>query len=138
MPKMSDFKRELQEAKRLRLPWYVMLLIFCIGAPATFLFALYGRLEIALPLLNMVGVFGFIIALKWRLKREVWFWITTAIIVTIHLFLLFLIPWTEKWVPALAIGFIDSVDICLIIWTFVSLENVLGQSRDHDPTSKSP
>lgn len=138
MPQMSDFKRELQEAKKLRLPWYVMLLIFCIGAPATFLFALYGRLEIALPLLNVIGVLGFIVVLKWRLRREAWFWILMAIIAAIHVLLLLVVPWTEKWVPALAIGFIDSVDICLILWVLVAIERGIGRSRDHNTTSKNP
>jgi hypothetical protein len=54
-------EREIQEAKKLRLSWRTKLLIIVIGAPTTFRFALYGKLELALPLMNIVGMLGLVI-----------------------------------------------------------------------------
>jgi hypothetical protein len=122
MPQVNDFKKELREARSLRLPWYVTLLIICIGAPVTFFLASYDRLAIALPLLNTIGILGFMVALKWRFRKKIWFWMLMTIITVIHIILLSFVPWAEKWVPALAIGLIDSFDICAIIWIFMIVE----------------
>jgi hypothetical protein len=116
MFQINDLKREFQEAKKLRLSWRTKLLIIVFGAPLTFLFALYGRLELALPLMNIIGVLGLMILFKWKLKKQAWFWVTMAVIAALHVPLILFVPWGTRWVPALAIAVIDSVDFCLILW----------------------
>jgi len=54
--------------------------------------------------------------LKWRLRRHAWFWITMTVIVALHVPLILFVPWGTRWVPALAIAAIDSLDFCLILW----------------------
>jgi len=102
MSQINDVKREIQEAKKLRLSWRTKLLIIVIGAPTTFLFALYGRLELALPLMNIIGVLGLMILFKWKLRKQAWFWVTMAVIAALHVPLILFIPWGTRWVPALA------------------------------------
>lgn len=63
MSQMNEFKREIQEAKKLRLSWQAKLIIFLVGAPLTFLFAIHGRLALALPLMITTGVLGLVILL---------------------------------------------------------------------------
>ena len=116
MSQMNDLKREIQEARKLRLSWHTKLLIIVIGAPATFLFALYGRLELALPLMNIIGVLGLMIFFKWKLRKHAWFWATMAVIAALHVALVLFVPWETRWVPALAIAVIDSVDFCAMVW----------------------
>jgi hypothetical protein len=116
MSQMNELKREIQEAKRLHLSWRTRLFIFIVGAPTTFLFALYGRLELALPLMIIVGVLGLVILFKWKLRRHTWFWIAMAVIAALHVPLILLVPWTTRWVPALAITVIASADFCLMLW----------------------
>ena len=67
---------------------------------ATRLFDHFGRFDLALPTLISIGTLGFAIAIKWKLRRHMWFWITMAAIVTLHVPLILFVPWTTKWVPA--------------------------------------
>ena len=57
-----------------------------------------------------------IVAFKWRLRRRAWFWLTTGFAAALHVPLIMYVPWTTKWVPALAIAGIASVDFCAILW----------------------
>lgn len=58
MSQIGQLKREIRGAKTLHLSWRIRLLIFVVAAPMTFLLALYGRLELALPSINVIGVLG--------------------------------------------------------------------------------
>jgi Na+/melibiose symporter-like transporter len=51
----------------------------------------------------------------WHLRRQVWFWITVAVLTIIHVALVVIIPWTNKSFPApelWPIGIVDFVAIC--------------------------
>jgi hypothetical protein len=145
MYQKNELKREIKEAKRLHLSWRTRLLIFIIGAPTTFLFALYERrsahkkdltgptlLEmdgysgLALPLMIIVGVLSLVILSKWKLKRHAWFWITMTVVAALHVPIILFVPWTTRWVPALAITVIASADFCLILWVL----SVVGKFVD--------
>lgn len=84
--------------------------------PAILLFDRFESMTMSLPTLNCVGVLGFFIAFKWKLRRQVWFWCIMTVIAALHVPLFLFIPWTDNWVPAVAIGAIDSADFCLILW----------------------
>ena len=75
-----------------------------------------GRLDdLGLPVLNSIVVICYAIAVKRKLARYVWFWITMAVLAALHIPLILFVPWTTRWVPALAIAVIDSVDFILIL-----------------------
>lgn len=110
-----DLKKDIKRAKKIRLPWWALL---CLGIgvlPIYWLFDHFGKLELALPTLNCVGVFGFAIDVKWELRARVWFWITMAIIGALHVLLILFVPWTTNWVPAMTIAGIDSLDFVAIL-----------------------
>jgi hypothetical protein len=46
-------------------------------------------------------------------------------IAALHVPLILLIPWTTQWVPALAIGVIDSADFCVIIWVLAAVGRLM-------------
>ena len=58
---------------------------------------------------------AFAIAVKWKLRRYVWFWGTMTILAALHVPLVLFVPWTTKWVPALAIAAIDSADLIVML-----------------------
>jgi len=91
----------------------------------------------ALPVLNSIGVFGFLIALKWKLRRRFWFWGILILIAALHVPLIMFIPWTTQWVPALAIGVIDSADFCLIVWILAAVGRLMeGSNANEMPHSR--
>jgi len=64
---------------------------------------------------------AFAIAVRWELRRRVWFWITMIVITAIHVPLILFVPWTTKWVPAIVITPVIAVDLyaMLAILSFV-------------------
>jgi hypothetical protein len=124
-PIAIDFKRDLKAARKVRLPWWGVL-SWTIGClPILWLLDQSGRFNLALPVLNSIGMLGFLILVKWNLRRHVWFWMTMIVMAALHVPLILYIPWTTRWVPALAIAVIDSVDFCLILAILSVVENFM-------------
>ena len=112
----NDVKSDIKAAKRMRLPRWAILPGIVVSFLFAWLFDNFGRLNLMLPIWNSVAVFGFMLALKRKLWRHAWFWITMTTIAALHAPLILFVPWNTRWVPALAIAGIDSVDFCLILW----------------------
>jgi hypothetical protein len=126
---MNELKREIQEAKKLHLSWRTRLFIFIIGAPTVFLFGIYGRLELAMPLIIIVGMHGLVIYFKWKLRQHAWFWIAMAVSAALHVPLILFVPWHTRWVPALALTVIATADFCLILWILLVVERLIEGRR---------
>jgi hypothetical protein len=97
--------------------------------PIYWLFDHFGALNRALPTLNSVGMLGIAIAVKWQLRRHAWFWGTVAIHAALHVPLILFVPWTTKWVPALAIAAIDSADLILMLAILTIVERFMGDAK---------
>jgi hypothetical protein len=128
----NDIKDDVSAAKKLRLPgWGVLCLI--VGAlPIYWLFDHFGKLDVALPTLNCVAMLVFAMAVKWKLRRHVCFWITMAILAALHVPLVLFVPWTTKWVPAIAIAAIDSGDLIVML----AILSVVGKVVEGSKTSE--
>ena len=125
MPLIDDIKNDIQTAKKMRLPRWGILPGIIIAFLCSWLFDYFGKLSMTLPVLNIILVFGLLIALKWKLRRRIWFWCIMIFIAALHVPLILLIPWTTQWVPALAIGAIDSADFCVIIWVLAAVGRLM-------------
>jgi hypothetical protein len=64
-----------------------------------------------MPTASAISVLAFAIAVKWELRERLWFWITVIVFAALHIPPIFLVPWTTKWVPALAFAAIASWDL---------------------------
>jgi len=125
-------KNDVKEAKKIWLPWPVVLSLMVFFELCYVLLKHYGFVRLYLPILNSVGVFGFLFYLKWRLRGHSWFWITMAVVVTLHVLLILAVPWTNKWVPAMVSASVDSLDICIVFWTLAIIEQLSGGPRDNE------
>jgi hypothetical protein len=125
----NDVKSDIKSAKKLCLPWWGVLCIIIGALPIYWLFDHFGRLNIALPILNVIAVLAFMLALKRKLWPHAWFWITMTVIAALHVPLILFIPWGTRWVPALAIAAIDSVDFCLILWILSVVGKLMGGQK---------
>ena len=101
MSQTNELKREIQEAKKLRLSWRTTVIYRCqLVRQLLFLYLVYGgRLERVWPFMLTVGVLGIVIRFKWKLRRHTWFWITIAVIAVLHVLWVLFVPWTTKWIP---------------------------------------
>jgi len=134
MSQMKGLKREIQETKKLRLSWRTRLFIFIVGAPTVFLFAVYGRLELAMPLMIITGMHGLVIFFKWKLRWQAWFWMAITLSAALHVPLILFVPWTTRWVPALAITAGATVDFFLILWIFLVIGKFMGNRSEASGT----
>jgi hypothetical protein len=116
MPLANGIKDDIKAAKKIRLPWWGILCLAIGSFLMSWLFDHFGKLTITLPTLNSILILVFAIALKWKLRRRAWFWMIMAVIAALHVPLILFVPWGDRWIPALVIGAIDSVDLCAILW----------------------
>lgn len=111
----KEVEAEIKAARKIWLPrWGVLCIIICT-LPIYWLFDHFGRLNLALPTLICIGMLGLALTVKWKLRRRLWFWITMAVFAALHVLLIFSVPWTIKWVPALAIAAIGSADLIAMV-----------------------
>lgn len=76
-----------------------------------------------------MAVLGLLVFLRWKLRQHVWFWIAMTIIAALHVLLIWYVPWTTKWVPAIAIGAIDSVDFCILLWILAAVGKLVERPK---------
>lgn len=125
----DDVNEGINAARQIRFPRWSWLPIILGSLPIYWLFDRFGRLNIALPALNFVLVVCFLLVVKRKLQRYTWFWITMVVIVAVHVPLFLLVPWTTKWIPALMIAVIDSVDFCLMLWIISAVGKFIGNRK---------
>lgn len=111
-PIITQARNDIKAARKIWLPWRVLLPwgIFCLAVELALNH--FGRSNLSLPLLGTIVVFSFFIYLKWDLRRQPLFWSTFVILAALHALLIWYVPWTSKWVPAVVSAGIVSVDIC--------------------------
>jgi chromate transport protein ChrA len=132
----NDVRSDIKAAKKLRLPRWAILPGIVVAFLCAWLFDRFGRLNLMLPIWNSVAVLGLMFVLKWRLRRHAWFWITMTVIVALHVPLILFVPWGTRWVPAMAIAAIDSLDFCLILWILSFVGNLMGGPREGPKTAE--
>jgi hypothetical protein len=75
----------------------------------------FGKFDLARPMLCSTGVLVAVIAMRWKLRRNVWFWMTMAVIAALHVPLILFVPWTTKWAPAIVIIPVGIADLYLML-----------------------
>ncbi len=87
----------------MRLPWWGVLFVIIATFLIGLLFDHFGKFALARPTLVSVAIIIITVAMRWKLKGRVWFWVTMAFLAALHVPLILLIPWTANWVPALSL-----------------------------------
>ncbi len=70
-----------------------------IGAallPVFFLFAYFGKAEMGFTVCLVLAMIMVAIYLQWKLRKHLWFWAAIALILLLHVPLLFAIPWPQR------------------------------------------
>ncbi|MFZ0137870.1 MAG: hypothetical protein WAK89_12465 [Candidatus Sulfotelmatobacter sp.] len=96
------------------------------------LFVYFGRFDLARSALVSVAMVALAIAMRWKLRRHVWFWVTMTFLAALHLPLILFVPWTTKWVPAIVIIPIGTADL----YAMLAIVSVVGKIRGRAETSK--
>jgi hypothetical protein len=118
-----------EEDGRMRLP---LLGYICIPVGAFLLFALFdhfGKLALARPTVFSVSIITIAVAMRWKLKGRVWFWVTMASFAALHVPLILFIPWTAKWIPVLVIIPIGIADLYAMLWVVSVVGKFAGEQN---------
>jgi hypothetical protein len=124
---VSAIKREIRQAQKIRLPVWSYVPLISASFLVCWAFDEVGKFNMALPAMNAVAVFAFLLVLKRNLLRRGWFWAVMSVFAALHVAVVLLVPWTDKWVPALVIGGIGSLDIVAILAVLVVTARALGE-----------
>lgn len=89
----------------------------------------FGRLALARPIMFSVSIIGVTIAMRWKLKGHVWFWVTMALLAALHVLLILFIPWTTKWIPALFLIPIGIADSYAMLWAVSIIGKFAGEQK---------
>jgi hypothetical protein len=117
----------------MRLTWGEGLCIFFGTILLALLFLYFGRFDLARPTLVSVTMLALAIAMRWKLRRHAWFWITMACLAALHLPLILFVPWTTRWIPAFVIAPFGIADLYAMLWIL----SVVGKFAQESETSEA-
>jgi len=86
-----------------------------------------GRPELERPVMFSLGMILLTIKVCRDIRRRWWFWVTMAVVAALHVPLILHIPWTTKWVPAVAILPICIADLLVILGIVNLAERLFGK-----------
>ncbi len=121
----GDTKNNIKAVQQMRLPWWGVLSWMAGCALIVWPFYHLGRLDLARPALYSIGMLGVAIAIKWKLRRHVWFWITMTFLAALHILLILFVPGTTKWVPAIVIIPIGIADLYAVLWVLSAVGKLM-------------
>jgi len=96
--------------------------------PVFFVFVYLGKAEMGFNAMLVLGLAMIAVKLRWRLRKHVWFWATIALILLLHIPLLFIVGWPQSNVPTIAYSLpIGIVDFLLITGALSLAEKVFSK-----------
>ena len=113
----------------MRLPWWGVLCVMLGALPVFWLFDHFGKSALARPTLYSVATLAITVAMRWKLRRRVWFWITMVAFAALHVALIVFVPWTTEWVPPLAIAPVLIADSYAMLWAISLVAKRMGEPR---------
>jgi hypothetical protein len=115
------------------LSWKSGVVIFVGTILIGLLFIHFGKFALARPTIFFRDYDRHSIAMRWELRSRVWFWITMAVIVALHLALILFVPWTTKWVPAIMTIPIGIADL----YVMLAILSIVGKFMERSRPSES-
>lgn len=109
--------------RQMRLPWWGVLCVMLGTLPVILVFHYFGKPALVVPTLSSVWA-ALAIAMRWQLRRHMWFWVVIAVFVALHVELILVVPWTTQWIPAVLITPIAAVDLWVILATLAVIRKV--------------
>jgi hypothetical protein len=109
-----------------------------IGAgllPVFFLFVYWGKADVGLAVVIVLAAMMVAIKIRWNLRKHVWFWAIIAVILALHVPLVFVVRWPQGNVPTLFYTFpFALIDFVIISGALKLAEKLL--SRDSSPSDE--
>lgn len=102
---------QLDEPKRERRTDYTGTLIGLALAPVFLIFVCLDKAEMGFTVALVLAMILLAIKLQWRLRKYVWFWAAIAVVLAVHIPLIFVVRWPDTRTPmivySMPFGIID-------------------------------
>lgn len=115
-----------------RLTRKAALVVGLCSTPFYFAFAILGNPGRGRAAAMCAFVFFTTIWLRWDLRGKAWFWITLALLVAVHLPLLFLVRWSNTNYPGVTLLPIGLADLAIVYGPIRLLEIVVSRRSKAD------
>lgn len=82
------------------------------------------------------GIFFIAAKMRWQFRSTAWFWITLTGLLALHVPLILYVPWTNGWIPAVAILPIGALDLAIILGSIALVQRMMTASpnpHEHVP-----
>ena len=127
---------QLDEPKRERRTDWTGTLIGLALLPVFFVFVWLDKAEMGFTVTIIVGMIILAIKLQWKLRKHIWFWATIAVVLAIHVPLIFIVRWPDTRIPTIAYSMPLGIADFLVISGAIALSKMLflkgSSSGDND------
>jgi hypothetical protein len=116
---------------------YTGIIIAAILIPVYLLFIYLGKEDLGWTIFVVLGAIMLAVRVRWDLRRHAWFWGTIAVVLVLHVPLLFVVQWPPAmfhWVVMLPIAVAD----CLMTIGIVGLVEKFGVKKNLTPEKNVP
>ena len=126
---------QLDEPKRERRTDWTGTLIGLALLPVFFVFVWLDKAEMGFTVFIILGMIILAIKLQWKLRKHIWFWATIAVVLAIHVPLIFIVRWPDTRIPTIAYSMPLGIADFLVISGAIALSKMLflkGSSSGDD------
>jgi hypothetical protein len=117
------------EDRKMRLSWRGILCVMFGTLLLALPFVYFRRFDLARPSIMAALMVTIAIALRWKLRRYLWFWATMTFLVGLHLPLILFIPWTTRWIPAVVIAPVGVADLYAMLWLLSVVGRIMEEPK---------
>jgi hypothetical protein len=126
---------QLDEPKRERRTDWTGTLIGIALLPVFVVFVWLDKAEMGFTVTIILGMIVLAIKLQWKLRKHIWFWATIAVVLAIHVPLIFIVRWPDTRIPTIAYSMPLGIADFLVISGAIALSKMLflkGSSSGDD------
>lgn len=105
-----------------------LLLVIQSMVPPFLLFALLGDPGRGRAAAISVGVIAAAVKACWDMRKHTWFWATAAVLIVLHVFLVFRIPWGHKSYPGYTLLPFAALDYGIMYGSFKLAEKLMKKT----------
>ncbi len=100
---METVKEKAEEKRKVSSRRRVLLRIMLMVIPVYLIFLYFGEEDVSRTASLALGVAVLAVAIRWDLRKHVWFWATVVVLYALHLPLILKFRWPDRRIPPLEI-----------------------------------
>lgn len=126
----EEVKRKVSKRRR------ILLVIMLIVIPVYLIFLYFGEEDVGRTASLVLAIALVAVAIRWDLRKHVWFWVTVVGVYSLHLPLILKFRWPDRWVSGVELAGIGLPDFLIMLGCIWLVEKIANAVK-HDNLSNS-